>query len=87
MKVKSEYILRELAGQNIVVPVGSEAVNFNGIMTLNGSGKRLFKKLQEETTKEELIALILDHYEVCIEQAKADVEAFIKKLESNNILE
>jgi hypothetical protein len=87
LKVKSEYILRELAGQNIVVPVGSEAVNFNGIMTLNGSGKRLFKKLQEETTKEELIALILDHYEVCIEQAKADVEAFIKKLESNNILE
>ena len=52
MKVKSEYILRELAGQNIVVPIGSEAVNFNGVITLNNSGKRLFKKLKEETTKE-----------------------------------
>ena len=62
MKVKSEYILRELAGQNIVVPVGSEAVNFNGIVTLNNSGKRLFKKLQEESSKEELIELLLEHY-------------------------
>lgn len=87
MKVKSEYILRELAGQNIVVPVGSEAVNFNGIITLNNSGKRLFKKLKEESSKEELIELLLEHYEVCKEQAKADVEVFLQKLESNNILE
>ena len=87
MKVKSEYILRELAGQNIVVPVGSEAVNFNGIITLNNSGKRLFKTLQKESSKEELIELLLEHYEVCKEQAKADVEVVLQKLESNNILE
>jgi sensor domain CHASE-containing protein len=87
LKIKSDYILRELAGQNIVVPVGSEAVNFNGIITLNNSGKRLFKKLQEESSKEELITLLLEHYEVRQEQAKSDVEAFLLKLESNNILE
>lgn len=87
MKVKSEYILRELAGQNIVVPVGSEAVNFNGIITLNNSGKRLFKKLQEDTSKEDLIALLLEHYEVTEEQAISDVAVFLEKLERNNILE
>jgi len=87
MKVKSEYILRELAGQNIVVPIGSEAVNFNGVITLNNSGKRLFKKLKEETTKEGLVQELLDTYDVSIEQATKDVELFLHKLESNNILE
>jgi hypothetical protein len=87
MKVKSEYILRELAGQNIVVPIGSEAVNFNGVITLNNSGKRLFKKLKTDTTKDQLVQELLDAYEVSIEQATKDVEMFLHKLESNNILE
>lgn len=87
MKVKKEYILRELAGQNLVVPVGSEAVNFNGIITLNNSGKKLFKKLQEESSKEELIELLLREYDVTLEKASQDVDTFIKKLEKHNILE
>ena len=87
MKIKKEYILRELAGENIVVPVGTEAVNFNGIITLNNSGKRLFKKLQTESTKEELVEVLLEHYDVDREKAIVDVEAFILKLENNNILE
>ena len=86
MKVKKEYILRELAGQNIVVPVGSEAVNFNGVITLNSSGKLLFKTLQNETSKQELIDALLHKYDVSEEQAEKDVEAFIHLLEKNNIL-
>lgn len=87
MKIKKEYILRELAGQNIVVPIGSEAVNFNGVITLNNSGKRLFKKLKEDASQAELVQELLAHYDVTEEQAKKDVDVFIQKLETNNILE
>lgn len=87
MKIKKEYILRELAGENIVVPIGTEAVNFNGIITLNDSGKRLFKLLQLGAEKDQLIELILTHYEVDLEQANKDVDVFIEKLLRNNILE
>ena len=86
MRVKKEYVLRELAGQNIVVPVGSEAVNFNGVITLNNSGKILFKTLQNETTKKDLIQALLDYYDVTEERAAKDVDAFIDLLEKNNIL-
>lgn len=87
MKIKSDYVLREVADQYIVVPTGSESVNFNGIITLNKSGSRLFKLLQSGSTKEQLITFLLDTYDVTTTQAEQDVARFIDKLESNQILE
>ena len=47
MKLKANYVLREVAGENIVIPVDSEAINFNGIMTLNETGKFLWNQLKQ----------------------------------------
>lgn len=87
MKVKSDYVLREVADQYIVVPTGASSVDFNGIITLNKSGSRLFKQLENDTTKDELISFLLDTYDVSNQKAKEDVDVFIDKLERNNILE
>ena len=35
MKIKDGYMVREVAGSQIVVPVGERTVDFNGIITLN----------------------------------------------------
>ncbi len=45
MKLKPGYIVRSIAGETIVVPTGEEAIRFNGIMTLNKTGKVLFEAL------------------------------------------
>ena len=87
MKIKSDYKLRTIAGEHIVVPTGKEAVNFNGIITLNNSGKHLFETLQLGATKETLIEKLMDVYEVDQATAQKDVEAFIKILESKNLLD
>ena len=54
MKIKKGFILKSVSDKFIVVPVGEEAVNFNGLMTLNKSGKLLFEALQQESTIESL---------------------------------
>jgi hypothetical protein len=87
MKVKSDYVLREVANQYIVVPTGASSVDFNGIITLNKSGSELFKLLENEITQEDLINHLLENYHVSEGKAFMDVEAFIQKLERNNILE
>mgnify|MGYP007095657831 FL=1 len=38
MKIKNGFAKREIAGSYIVVPVGKEASEFNGMITLNESG-------------------------------------------------
>jgi hypothetical protein len=86
MKIKKTYVIRSVAGENIVVPTGQEGVNFNGILTLNNSGKLLFETLQKGATRNILIKTLLDHYDIDQPTAKKDVDTFIKELDSKNII-
>ena len=47
MKIKEGFVLRTIAGSNIVVPVGAASIDFNGMITLNDSGAFLWKELEQ----------------------------------------
>lgn len=87
MKVKEDFLLREVAGCYVVVPVGKATVDFNGMMNLNETGAFLWEKLENDTTKEELLKAMLDEYEVTEDIAKKDIDNFITKLKDGNLLE
>lgn len=87
MKVKSGYVLREVADKVVVVPTGSEAINFNGIITLNSSGKFLWEQLQKDVTIDDLVKAMLGKYNVTYDIAKKDIVEFLEVLKSKNILE
>lgn len=86
MKIKDGFIIREVAGNFIVVAVGSAVKQFNGVITLNETGSILWKKLQEGCEKQDLIEVILNEYEVSEDVAEKDVASFIEKLESAGLL-
>ena len=87
MKIKPGYVLREVAGQIVVVPVGQEALNLNGLITLNKSGKILWDRLQSDVTKEQLVEALLSKYDVSKEVVTKDIEEFLSVLQNKNILE
>lgn len=87
MKIKSEYVLKQLSGEYIVVPSGKEAISFQGVITLNKSGAVLFEQLQKGAKQEELVELLLDTYEVTRETALRDVDTFIKIVKDHQLLE
>lgn len=86
MKISKEFILREIAGNYIVVPFGENAISFKAMITLNKTGVFLWKQLEEERTEEELLAAILEEYDIDCKIAKADIVQFIQKLKTNGIL-
>ncbi|MFW5838883.1 MAG: PqqD family protein [Bacillota bacterium] len=86
MKIKSAYVLRSIADEHIVVPTGQEGVNFNGVLTLNNSGKLLFETLQKGANTNTLVDVLMDHYDVDEKTALHDVQQFIKKLDSKAII-
>lgn len=55
MKIKNGFAKREIAGSYIVVPVGKEASEFNGMITLNESGSFFWDCLQNDTTFDDAI--------------------------------
>ena len=80
MKIKEGFVLREVAGSFIVVAVGEAIKSFNGIVNLNETGAFLWKILEKGATKDELIAKLLEEYDVDEKTASEDVDIFINKL-------
>ena len=86
MKIKNEYVLKEIAGNNIVVEVGGK-VNFNGMMMLNETGAFLWKRLEKGADQAELAAALLEEYDVPYDKADEDVALFLQKLKGAGVLE
>lgn len=87
MKIKEGYILREVAGNNIIVAVGGESVNFDGIKTLNETGTFLWRNIEKGMDKEMLVKALTDEYEVDEATAKSDVAEFVSLLINNGLVE
>ena len=87
MKIKEGFILRNVAGSFVVVPVGQATLDFNGMMNLNETGAFLFEKLIEGISREDLIEALTNEYDVDEETATKDVDAFIEKVEKEDLFE
>lgn len=87
MRIKKGFLLRTVADTNIVVPVSQNALDFKGMLSLNETGAFLWKRLEKECTKEELLSAMLEEYEVEKEAALEDIEVFLDKVRSFGALE
>ena len=86
MVIKKELIKREIAGDTILVPVGSGVYDSNGLFALNELGDFIWDLLPEADTEEDILKAILEEYEVCREQAQKDLREFLDKLKQLNII-
>ena len=86
MRRNPEFLLRNVAGSNVVVPVGKATLEFSGMITLNETGALLWELLETEQTVASLTAGITDRYEVTAAQAEADVLVFLDKLRPSGAL-
>lgn len=89
MKIKNGYVLREVAGNNIVVPVDGASVSFNGIMTFNDVGTFIWRMLESENgaSRDEIISAVLGEYDADADAVAQDVDRFITKLQVQGLIE
>ena len=80
MKVNQNFILREIAGESMLIPVGAAAAKFNGLITLNETGATIFKALAHETSLEALVDAVTAEYDIDRETARNDAEEFLQQL-------
>ena len=87
MKVKKGFLLRKVGTQNVVVAIGAQSRNFNGIIRLNDTGKFLWEKLSKEISEDDLISAMISEYEIDEKTARDDITEFINTLKGANLLE
>ena len=79
--------MRDIAGDIVIVPVGETALSYNGMITTTVTGAALWKALETGGSREDLIQVLLDRFEVECETASADTDEFLAKLRSLDLIE
>jgi hypothetical protein len=88
MKIKKDYVIKQIGKELVIVPVKDEAIRFNGIITVNKTGAFLFEQLQNEDLSEEmLIEKVLEKYDVEEKIVKKDILDFIKICQEHSLIE
>lgn len=80
MKINSHFVVREVGGEYIAVPIGEMSKKFRGMLKLNTTSKFLWDYFHEEHTAQEAAKALLDAYDVTPEQAQQAAEDFIGQM-------
>jgi hypothetical protein len=87
MKIKKELIMREIAGDVILVPVGETVLEHNGLFMLNEISGRIWQLLQEGKSFEEIAETLEGEYDAPSQVIRQDLEEFLNALVAHGILE
>ena len=88
MRIKNDFVLREVCGEHVIMGEGLKAIDFRKILSLNESAAWLWQeaKAQGDFTVESLTARLCEEYEVTAEEARASVTDIIEKWDAEGVI-
>lgn len=87
MKIHKEFVMREVAGDWLLVPVGRTTLDMNGMLTLNETGAFLWERLPDAENEAALVDAVLEEYEIDRSTAEADVAEFLGRLRALSVID
>jgi hypothetical protein len=80
MRIKNGFRLRNVMGHATIVGEGVDQVNFNKLVTLNGTAEYLWTSVEgKEFDVQHLAGLLMEKYGIDEELADKDAEAIAKQ--------
>lgn len=76
--VSQGYVLREILGESVIVPVDKECLISNAVITPNDTAVFLWRAFQKPSTKEEVIQKCMEEYEAAEGNIRDSVERFVQ---------
>lgn len=85
MKLKEGFITYDSGDRQILVPTGGQ--NFTGLVRSNETAAFIINALKEETSREDVIAVMMDHYGIDSDTAADGVDKVLKQLRAIGALD
>ncbi len=85
-KIKDGFIIREIGGNTMAVPVGTQTSEIHGMIALSESGALLWKTLENGADLQTLADVLTDNYEIDGAAALADAQRFVDGLKEQGAL-
>lgn len=87
MKLKTDYKIRKIAGESVIVRMGTQNVKMTTIISLNSTSEWLWEQLQDEEFDVEKVAdLLTAEYEVEREVALVDAAKWVEMLRKAELI-
>lgn len=86
MRVSDQFILRTIADEHLLIPVGQAAMHIKGLIALSESGALLYNRLKDGCSRDDLVVMLTEEYDVSAEEAGRDTDAFLDQMRSLNML-
>ncbi len=87
MKLSENFVLKNIAGENVVMPVGDAVGKINGMIKLNPSAKVIWNALEENKDAGGILEEMKKNFQgVDDETLKEDINYFLNKLREHEIL-
>ena len=81
MRIHPDFTIQQVGETFVAVPVGKTSEHFHAMISLNATGAFLWKQMAEkDCTEEDLVAALLETYEIDAETAKRDVARLVEIL-------
>ena len=87
MKLNSNYVIKNLSDETILVYQDEQNVDFTKIINLNEVAVVIINKIEEGLNVEQIGEFIASEYDVDVETATNDAKAFINQLVDSGIVE
>lgn len=87
MKIAKEFILRDIAGECVLVPTGATTLEFNGLITMSDTARFIWENLEKVDSLDEMVEKLLEEYEIDEETARTDAIGFISQLLEHGFVE
>ena len=87
-KIAEKYKVREMAGEHIIVMPGTYGADMTRVISLNATSLYLWQELQgREFEVADVVALLVEHYDVDAATAERDAAAWMEQLRSCGVVE
>ena len=86
MKLKYDFLLRDVGDRVVAVAVGEGSENFQGIINMNRSSRVIFELLRKETTEDEILAKLMEQYEGTEAFFREEIRKMVLKLRNGGVL-
>lgn len=85
MRISDDYILKNIVGDYIVVPIG-DSVDINSMISVNESGVRIWNMIEDNKSLDEIADNFVTEYGISKQEAINDIDEFLKEMTDNGIL-
>ena len=86
-KARSDFSLREISGENVLIPIGNQVFRNNSVIVMNDTAMFMWKALKSELSLFQLVKALVDEYERSADAVLDDVDRFLTALLKVDALE